>query len=320
MNRYYATLFARLKKGTLIRKTVLTKEGIGDEALFSGNRMIASLAKQDHDWQQEDLLVEQLDSKIELVLCGGGHIAKELYSLAIQLGLDISILDEREEYCNSSIYPEATLYCAPFEETLSREQPWIKPHFVIITRGHNFDQYCLKQCLKLPHAYIGMIGSRNKVAVTMDNLKKEGVDEESLREVFSPIGLPIGAVTAAEIAISIMAQIISTYRQDVKRVRLDPRLLESLTREKGFILARVIRKSGSAPCDVGFQLALFSDGSTQGSVGGGLIEANAIAHARSMLADPTMGNRIIEYTLDDTKAGSLGMICKGDVTLLFQRQ
>ena len=49
MNRYYATLFARLKKGTLIRKTVLTKEGIGDEALFLGNRMIASLAKQDHD-------------------------------------------------------------------------------------------------------------------------------------------------------------------------------------------------------------------------------------------------------------------------------
>jgi xanthine dehydrogenase accessory factor len=165
-----------------------------------------------------------------------------------------------------------------------------------------------------------MIGSKHKVASTMDNLKKQGVSEESLEAVHAPIGLAIGAVTASEIAISILAEIISIYRKDTGSVRLDPKLLKTLGEETGYILARVVKKSGSAPCDVGFQIVVFSDGSTQGTVGGGLVEANAIAHARSMLADKTMADAVVEYTLDNTKAGSLGMICKGEVALLFQRQ
>lgn len=320
MSTYYTTLLERLKKETLTRKTVLTGEGIGDEALFSGNEMVASLSKQSHTWNEDDLLTEKLDSKIELVLCGGGHVAKELYALATLLEMDISILDEREAFCNSTLYPEASLYCAPFAETLGTQQDWIKPYFVIVTRGHGFDQECLKRCLGLPHSYIGMIGSRGKVAITMGNLKEQGFSEKALGEVYSPIGLSIGAVTAAEIAISILAQIISVYRKEAHSVRLDPSLLRTLSDSQGHVLARVVRKSGSAPCEVGFQIAVFGDGSNQGTVGGGLVEAKAIEHAQAMLGDISLPNQVIEYGLDNTKAGSLGMICGGEVALLFQRQ
>lgn len=331
MNHYYTTLLERLKKESLIRKTVLKGEGIGEEALFSGSEMIASLAKLEHTWEKEGktvnneignegLLTEKLDSKIELVLCGGGHVAKELYALATQLEMEISILDEREEFCNKTLYPKASLYCAPFVETLHKEQAWIKPYFVIITRGHSFDQACLEICLDLPHSYIGMIGSRNKVAITMGNLKKKGISEETLNGVYSPIGLSIGAVTAAEIAISIMAQIIGVYRKDSPSVRLDPKLLRTLADRKDYILARVVKKSGSAPCEVGFQIAVFEDGSSQGTVGGGLVEANTIEHAKAMLHDRALPNQLLEYGLDNTKAGSLGMICGGEVAMLFQRQ
>jgi len=320
MNHYHTTLLERLKKETLTRKTVLKGEGSGDEALFSGTEMIASLAHQNHTWKEEGLLTEKLDSKIELVLCGGGHVAKELYALATQLEMEVAILDEREEFCNSTLYPKAALFCAPFAETLHKDHSWIKPYFVIITRGHGFDQLCLERCLALPHSYIGMIGSRHKVAITMDNLKKQGISEETLSEVCSPIGLSIGAVTAAEIAISIMAQIISVYRKDSASVRLDPRLLRTLAEKKGYVLARVVRKSGSAPCEVGFQIAVFDDGTSQGTVGGGLVEANTIEHAKAMLHDSSLPNQVIEYGLDNTKAGSLGMICGGEVALLFQRQ
>jgi xanthine dehydrogenase accessory factor len=160
----------------------------------------------------------------------------------------------------------------------------------------------------------------NKVAITMDNLKKKGISEKTLNEVFSPIGLSIGAVTAAEIAISIMAQVISVYRKDSMSVRLDPKLLRTLADNTEYILARVVKKSGSAPCEVGFQIAVFVDGSCKGTVGGGLVEANTIEHAKAMLIDRSLPNQVIEYGLDNTKAGSLGMICGGEVALLFQRQ
>ena len=320
MNQYYTTLLERLKKETLVRKTILEGEGIGDEALFSGEEIISRVANQSHTWEEDGLLTESLDSKIELVLCGGGHVAKELYALATHLEMEVSILDEREDFCSSTLYPKASLYCAPFAETLDRDQGWIKPFFVIITRGHGFDQLCLEKCLDLPHSYIGMIGSRNKVAVTLDNLKKKGFSETTLQGVHSPIGLSIGAVTAAEIAISIMAEIISVYRKDTASVRLDPKLLRSLAEKKDYILARVVKKSGSAPCEVGFQIAVFTDGTSQGTVGGGLVEANTIEHAKAMLIDRTLPNQVIRYGLDNTKAGSLGMICGGDVELLFQRQ
>ncbi|MDY0287583.1 MAG: XdhC family protein [Sphaerochaeta sp.] len=320
MNNYYTTLLDRLKRETVVRKTVLQGEGIGDEALFSGDEMIASRVRGEHCWNEEGLLVERLDSKVELVLCGGGHVAKALYALATTLEMEISILDERVEFCNRELYPEAALHCAPFGETLDERQSWIKPYFVIITRGHSFDQQCLEQCLALPHSYIGMIGSRHKVAITLDNLRKKGISEKTLAGVYTPIGLAIGAVTAEEIAISIMAQIISVYRKQTHSVRLDPKLLRLLSERDGYILARVVGKSGSAPCDIGFQMAIFSDGTTQGTVGGGLVEANTIEHARLMLADGTMANSVIEYGLDSAKAGSLGMICGGEVALLFQRQ
>lgn len=320
MNHYYTTLLARLKGESLVRKTVLSGEGVGDEAIFSQKEMVASLARKPHSWDEDDLLIERLDSKMELVLCGGGHVAKELYSIAQILNMEIAILDERLEFCNRELYPHASLFCAPFKETLAKDQGWIKPYFVIITRGHSFDQQCLEMTLRLPHSYIGMIGSKRKVAITLDNLKKQGVSEESLEAVHAPIGLAIGAVTASEIAISILAEIISIYRKDTDSVRLDPKLLKTLGEKTGYILARVVKKSGSAPCDVGFQLGVFSDGSTQGTVGGGLVEASAIAYARSMLADKTMADAVVEYALDNTKAGSLGMTCGGEVALLFQRQ
>ncbi len=320
MNQYIGVLLEKLKKESLIRKTVLIGDGVGDEAIFSQKEMVASFAHKIHTWDEEDLLIERLDSKIELVLCGGGHVAKEIYSVALLLDMEVTILDERREFCNKELYPEASLYCAPFKETLAKDQGWIKPYFVIVTRGHSFDQECLEMTLGLPHSYIGMIGSRNKVATTLDNLKKQGISIQKLEAVHAPIGLAIGAVTASEIAISILAEIISIYRKDGLSVRLDPKLLRKLVEQKDYILARVVKKSGSAPCDVGFQIAIFSDGSTQGTVGGGLVEANAIAYAHSMLSDKKMPNAVVAYILDNTKAGSLGMTCGGDVALLFQRQ
>ncbi|AEV27947.1 xanthine and CO dehydrogenases maturation factor, XdhC/CoxF family [Sphaerochaeta pleomorpha str. Grapes] len=318
MENYYNTMLKALQTGNIVRKTIVSGPYIGDEALYRGNAQIATYQQTPHSFDTGEVLSETLGAKVHLVLCGGGHVAKELYALAVLMDMEVSILDEREEFCNKELYPKADLHCAPFLKTLTEKQTWVKPYYVLVTRGHGFDQVCLEQTLGLPHSYIGMIGSKNKVKITLDNLRKKGFSEDLLATVHSPIGLSIGAITASEIAISIMAEIISVYRKEEKAVRLDPKLLEKLSQSKGYILARVIEKTGSAPCDVGFQIAIFADGTTSGTVGGGMVEAKTIEHAQEMLSAKASRAEIIHYNLDSSKAGSLGMICGGDAKILFQ--
>lgn len=318
MDTYYTRMLEALQTGNIVRKTIVSGPYTGDEALYRDNEQIAAYQQAPHSFSTGEILQETLGAKVHLVLCGGGHVAKELYALAVLMDMEVSILDEREEFCNKELYPKAELHCAPFLKTLTETQSWVKPYFVLVTRGHGFDQVCLEQTLRLPHSYIGMIGSKNKVKITLDNLRQKGFSDEELATVHSPIGLPIGAITASEIAISIMAEIISVYRKEEKAVRLDPKLLERLCQSKGYILARVIEKTGSAPCDVGFQIAVFADGTTLGTVGGGMVEAKTIEHATIMLAAKASNAEVINYTLDSSKAGSLGMICGGDAKILFQ--
>jgi xanthine dehydrogenase accessory factor len=318
MEQYYTTMLKALQKGNIQRNTIVSGPRLGEERLLREGKVLASLAENPLDFEGEQVLQETLGSKVHLVLCGGGHVAKELYALATWMDMQISVLDEREEFCNKGLYPKAELHCAPFAQTLDTQQSWLKPYFVLVTRGHGFDQLCLEKTLHLPHSYIGMIGSRNKVKVTLDNLKEKGFLEKELASVHSPIGLSIGAITASEIAISIISEIISVYRKEEPAVRLDPKLLEKLSHSKGYILSRVIEKTGSAPCDVGFQIAIFSDGTTLGTVGGGMVEAKTIEHAKGMLAKRTTKPELVHYNLDSNKAGSLGMICGGQATILFQ--
>ncbi|MGH0054221.1 MAG: XdhC family protein, partial [Sphaerochaetaceae bacterium] len=124
----------------------------------------------------------------------------------------------------------------------------------------------------------------------------------------------------SEIALSILAQIISEYRKKTQIVRLNEPLLARQATGEAHILVRVVEKHGSAPCEVGFQLALFHDTTLMGTVGGGEIEARAIEEAQQMLANDQIQDHLKVYDLSNERAGSLGMICGGEATLLFQRR
>ncbi len=317
---YYKNLLNALKIQSVQRKTVTNGPYIGDEALLQDSKVVATYAQHEHDWASSDLLVENLASEVHLVLFGGGHIALDLYHLAMDLALKVTIIDDRSEYCNPQRFPQAQCICAPFEEVLDTPQAWIRPYFIIATRGHAFDKVCLEKTLGLPHSYIGMIGSKRKVATTFEQLREEGFSESQLATVHAPIGLDIGAVTAAEIALAILGEVISVYRKTEQAVRLSEELLLRQSTGEQHIVARVIEKHGSAPCEVGFQLAVFKDFTFLGTVGGGEVEARTIEEAKSMLLNPSQSAFTKTYDLSNEKAGSLGMICGGVVTVLFQRR
>lgn len=317
---YQTLLFHALQKGDVIRKTLISGPSVGCEELTQDGQLLAWRYDSEPDWESGEVLTELLQTDVELVMCGGGHIALELATYARRLGYHTTIIDEREEYCNHERFPSENCLCAPFEEVFECKQNWIRPYFVIATRGHQFDQVCLEKILALPHRYIGMIGSKTKVAATFSNLLNQGFTQAQLDQVHSPIGLPIKAVTAAEIAISILAQIIQTARLTPQAVQLDRNLLTHLAQSRqSYVVARVIEKNGSAPCEVGFQLVVFEDGTVEGTIGGGAVEAKAIETAKLMQSDHTISEQVANYNLSNAKASELGMICGGMVRVLFQR-
>ena len=176
-----------------------------------------------------------------------------------------------------------------------------------MTRGHKADYDCVKKILSVPYRYIGMIGSKLKVQKTFENLIAEGVSEEAVKTIHAPIGLAINAQTPAEIAVSILAEIIQVKNR-TRSACASAQLLN--VSEKG-TLCVIIDKSGSAPRGIGSMMFVGKERIID-SIGGGPIELAAIEQAKN--CDRVM---IKKYDLSNQESEKLGMICGGTNTVLF---
>lgn len=160
-----------------------------------------------------ELLAEPVSFPAELLILGGGHIAVPLARMADILGYRYKIVDDRPEFADRERFPGAgEVICQNFEKALKDIDIGPNTSVVIVTRGHTHDRLCLKWALQKQALYIGMIGSRRKVKGVLDGLRDEGAVEESLKSVYSPVGLDIGAETPEEIALSIISEIVAVRR------------------------------------------------------------------------------------------------------------
>ncbi|MFC1863278.1 XdhC family aldehyde oxidoreductase maturation factor [Thermodesulfobacteriota bacterium] len=156
-----------------------------------------------------EIFVEPLTPENILYVFGGGHVSRELVPFAAKVGFKVVVIDDREEFANWGDFPDAfdvNLY--PFDNVIDRLPINDSSFIVIVTRGHSHDKTVLSQSLKTEAKYIGMIGSRRKVAIIYEQLIVEGFTKDDLARVYSPIGLDIGGKTPEEIAISIVAELI----------------------------------------------------------------------------------------------------------------
>jgi len=141
-----------------------------------------------------------------LHIFGGGHISQCLAKVAKQVGFNISIIEDRDEF--SEHFDSANyIVCRP-EEYESKISTTKADYAVICTRGHSTDADALRYCLKKDFKYIGMIGSKKKVSEIHAKLLSEGFDETKLNNVYAPIGLDIAGASPEEIAVSIIAEIL----------------------------------------------------------------------------------------------------------------
>ena len=154
-------------------------------------------------------LVEPVVLQSHAYLFGGGHVAQCVAPLLHQLDFSPVIYDDRPAFANRDLFPTAAeVVCAPFAEAGQRLHIARHDEIVIMTRGHVNDLAILTQALHTPAYYIGLIGSRSKIAYTRELLLNAGFTSADFDRVHTPIGLPIQAETPMEIAVSVAAEMI----------------------------------------------------------------------------------------------------------------
>jgi xanthine dehydrogenase accessory factor len=158
-----------------------------------------------------------LEEPPALVIAGGGHIGRVLGELMVKLGFQVTVIDDRPEFANPERFPAPIEpVVGDIEDTLGRRPIDANTYVVIVTRGHRHDERALSAVLDSEARYIGMIGSRRKIEVIFEDLRKAGAAEERLGRVHAPIGLDIGAITTEEIALAIAAELVKVRREDYR--------------------------------------------------------------------------------------------------------
>ncbi len=153
-------------------------------------------------------IAERVGALDIMYLFGGGHVSVEVARLAVGLGFRTVVFDDRAEYANEQRFPGCEIIVLEDFRRLPELPVGDNTYILIITRGHAHDKTVLRWALGKEAKYLGMIGSRTKRDMTYSALEKEGFSMEKMRDVACPIGLPIGARTPAEIAVSILAEVI----------------------------------------------------------------------------------------------------------------
>lgn len=260
-----------------------------------------------------------------LVLLGGGHVSLALYEAARKVGFAVSVADDRPAFASYTRFPEAReVVCDSFENALPRLHIGAGDFVCVLTRGHRDDVTCMKYLLQGNEPrYLGMIGSHRRVKGLFDLLAEEGFDRDRISRVHAPIGLSIGAVTPAEIAVSILAELIAVRHTlpagegvlPQQNTDLDAlRFLADDSRPAALLL--VLSAKGSTPVKGGALMGADKVGNTAGTIGGGCGENQAILAARRLIG--TGQNRVVTVDMTGDVAAMEGMVCGGTMDVLIQ--
>ncbi len=275
-------------------------------------------------------LVEPYFPESRLIVLGGGHIAKPLVEFGSKAGFSVTVADDRPVFANKQRFPDAEkVICENFEKSVGLLNLNKSAFAVIVTRGHRHDITCLRQVLKYDTAYVGMIGSKRRVQSVKEQLLSEGYPREKIDGVNAPIGLEIGAITPEEIAISIIAQVISykrlttasnthTSREKINWPEFDREVLTELgkTGSGAKAIVTVISTKGSTPRKAGAKMLVWPDGRTMGSIGGGCSEGAVIRTAIDIIRDE--GYKIQDVDMTGDIAEDEGMVCGGVMQVLIE--
>jgi xanthine dehydrogenase accessory factor len=161
-----------------------------------------------------EVFFDVMPSPPRLIVVGAGHIAVPLVRFAKILDFHVTVIDDRLLFANRERFPDADeVLVGDMAQTLKGLPMTPSTYIVLITRGHKYDEPCLREIVRGSAKYIGMIGSRRRVKACFQRFREEEkIAEEIIQRVYAPIGLDINTETPEEIALSILAEIIKVRR------------------------------------------------------------------------------------------------------------
>ncbi len=162
-----------------------------------------------HYFEEKKIYIEPLTQTGVVYIFGGGHVSQALCPMLISTDFRVVVYEDNEKFAEKSLFGN-------IEKVVNNSFLHINEHInitendyaVVLTRGHKSDNEVLSQIMSKHPSYLGVIGSKKKVKAMVDYLLSCGFDEDEIQQIHSPIGIEIGAVTPAEIAVSITAQLI----------------------------------------------------------------------------------------------------------------
>lgn len=261
-----------------------------------------------------EIYYEFIGSQSRVVICGAGHISIAIINMCKLLELPVTVIDDRVSFTNNAIKAGADkIICESFDKALENIKGDKNAFFIIVTRGHRYDQICLEKIIQKENAYIGMIGSKSRVKKVTNHLEETGISKEKLNEVFTPIGLKIGAQTPEEIAIAIIAEIIQVKNQKTIQTAYSDELLKAIEDEKykniQKALITIVSRKGSAPRGVGTKMVVMENGEMIGTIGGGCVEADI--RQTALFAIKNGKSKLVEVDMTGQEAEDDGMVCGG---------
>ncbi|MEY8516763.1 XdhC/CoxI family protein [Lachnospiraceae bacterium 29-84] len=328
-------------KGGRIAMTVLEGSSFAEKAVVEGQDIVwesvpsgffsqcregfGSIGKSGvYEIEGTRVYCEAAASEDKIVVCGAGHVSIPVIQIGKMLGSYVAVLEDRPKFADDARRAGADLViCAPFAQGLEQVQGDSDTYFVIVTRGHRYDQICLERIVAKEHAYIGMIGSRRRVAKVKEAILAQGCDAEAVRRVYTPIGLDVGAETPEEIAVAILAEIIKVKRQTKRAAGYSREIMKEILEGKDAgrmpkALMTIVSRKGSAPRGVGTKMLALPDGSCIGTIGGGCVESDILRRALSMIRSGEQKARLCHIDMTEDMAQEEGMVCGGTIDVLIE--
>lgn len=337
MNKTYFEMLSAYGEQRLTSVTCLDGSHAGEKALFCGGRQIYPEAAGEElgfaeelsgivDSPKGRLFVEQIGRPPVCVICGAGHVGIPVIKLAGLAGFEVTVVEDRPQFADQARSAGADhVLCDAFANALAQILGGQQVYFVVMTRGHRYDEECLGEILNKSYAYVGMMSSRGRAARMRQRLLERGFAPEVIDGVHMPIGLSIHARTPQEIGISILAEMIEVKNGMDTGAVYEQELVESILQketEEAWMLATIIRRRGSAPREVGAKMLLTDTGRTVGSIGGGCMEAEVIQKGlRFLRACQETGRKTVEIVtvdLSNAEAEEEGMVCGGQIEVLLE--
>lgn len=318
---FYAGLAKALEgsEGDVWTETVLEGDHAGEKRL----RFEAASGREDGS----RVFSERVGRIPKLIICGGGHVSMPIIRMGKMLGFTVTVLEDRPKFADHARNAGADrVVCDLFTNGLSKIKGDSDSWFVIVTRGHRYDMECLEAILKKQYAYVGMMGSRRRVAIVKEQLAQKGTEREVLEGIHTPIGLKINAQTPEEIAVSVMAEIIQVKNSREKAGGYSKELMDALLAgeeseapgQRKKVLATIVSRKGSAPRDVGTKMLIMEDGTTVDTIGGGCIESEIIQQALLMMRAGSPAFKLCRVDMTADAAEDEGMVCGGVVEVMLE--